>query len=64
MPDAKVSIDILPSNDYELSYHYEFKTVGTKNGWKDYLQVWKGHKNNWYDYAKVWENSVNFVPVN
>ena len=63
LPDSKVSIEIQPSNEFDLSYHYEFKTVGTKNGWKDYLQVWKGHKNNWYDYAKVWENSVNFVPV-
>ena len=62
-PNSTISVDIRPNKGIDLVYHFEFKTEGTKNGWRDYLKVWEGHKNNWYDYAKVWENSVKFVRV-
>lgn len=62
-PDSTVSIDVIAMKDSDLSYHFEYRTEGTKKEWYDYLKVWEGHKNNWYDYAKVWENSVTFERV-
>ena len=64
VPESVVTIDIIPKEGIDISYHFEFKTTGTKNVWYDYAQIWKGHKNHWYDYAKVWENSVEFMRVN
>ena len=64
VPESIVTIDIIPKEGIDISYHFEFKTTGTKNVWYDYAQIWKGHKNHWYDYAKVWENSVEFMRVN
>ena len=59
-----ITIDINPTGDEDIeTYHYEYKTKGTKNKWYDYLKVWEGHRNNWYEYAKVWENSVEFERV-
>ena len=62
-PDSDVSIDVVAMEDTDLSYHFAYRTEGTKKEWYDYLKVWEGHKNNWYDYAKVWENSVTFERV-
>lgn len=62
-PDSSVSIDVVVMEDADLTYHFEYKTEGTKKEWYDYFKVWEGHKNNWYDYAKVWENSVTFERV-
>ena len=61
--DSKVVVDVIAGEGLDISYQYEFKTVGTKKEWYDYLKIWEGHKNNWYDYAKVWENSVTFERV-
>ena len=62
-PDSKVLIDVIAMDGIDISYHYEFETLGTKKEWYDYLKIWEGHKNNWYDYFKVWENSVTFERV-
>lgn len=63
-PDESIQIDVTPKYGDELaSYHFEYRTEGTKKTWVDYLKVWEGQKNNWYDYAKVWENSVKFERV-
>ncbi len=63
-PDATIIITITPLDGSGAQIlQYEFKSVGTKKEWYDYLKVWEGHKNNWYDYLKVWDNSVDFERV-
>lgn len=63
-PDGKIVITITPKEGSAAeSFSVEFKSVGTKNAWYDYLKVWKGQNNEWYDYLKVWDNKVVFERV-
>ena len=63
-PDGKIVITITPKEGSEAStFTVEFRSVGTKNAWYDYLKVWKGQNNEWYDYLKVWDNKVVFERV-
>ena len=63
-PDGKITVTIKPSASTETAtFQAEYKSVGTKKEWYDYLKVWEGHKNEWYDYLKVWDNSVEFERV-
>lgn len=63
-PDGKIMVTIKPSASTETAtFQVEYKSVGTKKEWYDYLKVWEGHKNEWYDYLKVWDNSVEFERV-
>lgn len=63
-PEGKIVITVIPKEGAAAEpVVVEFKSVGTKNAWYDYLKVWKGQNNEWYDYLKVWDNKVVFERV-
>lgn len=63
-PGGTIIVNITPKEGSATeSFSVEFKSVGTKNTWYDYLKVWTGQNNEWYDYLKVWDNKVVFEKV-
>ena len=45
-PNMKIQVDIVCLDGLDKKYHFDYKTVGTKN--------------QWYEYGKVWESEVKF----